>query len=223
MDFNNLSLVALIDSRAFVNCLPESEFEKTKSISPDNVLKELKPPTFKLQVANGGIEDPTKTVQLRFEIGEWTIEETFLVATKLTGPILVLTFLKIISAILDVRQALLLPIAHTPSQQMITRQSPGTIKSQHETKKTIMPNQCATIEAGINLRTLTNTTGTTHRTEQYPGDNQIVVASSNSTTSNSKTEMRVTNTSPNPFTLKYKTTVAEFLILSPKKQNNSNH
>ena len=100
---------------------------------------------------------------------------------------------------------------------MITRQSPGTIRSQHETKKTIIPNQCATIEAGINLRTLTNTTGTTHWTEQYPGDNQIVVASSNSTTSNSKTEMRVTNTSPNPFTLKDKTTVAEFLILSPKK------
>ena len=77
-----------------------------------------------------------------------------------------------------------------------------------------MPDQCVTVEATINLRTLIHTTGIIHPTEQYSDDNQRVVASSLSTTSNSKIEVRVTNTSPNPFT---HSTIAEFSILSPQE------
>ena len=102
-DFNNLD--ALIDSGALVNCLPESEFEKIK-FSPDYIVKEMDPPTFKLQVANGELEASTKMVQLQFDIGDWTFKETSIVATKIQGSILGLTFLKHNSAILDVGQAL---------------------------------------------------------------------------------------------------------------------
>ena len=218
MDFNNLSVDALVDSGALVNCLPESELQKIKSVSPDNILKEMDPPTFKLQVANGDIETPTKTVQLQFELGDWTFKETFIVATKMTGPILGLTFLKNNSAILDVSQALL----HFPhltyaiaadDNETVSRHHKVTIKNQ----LTIMPDQCMTIEAGINLRTITNTTGIIHPTEQYSGEHQLVVASSLSTVSNSKIEIRVTNTSPNPFTLKKNANVAEFTKLSPQE------
>ena len=80
-----------------------------------------------------------------------------------------------------------------------------------------MPDQCVTIEAGINLRTLTNTTGIINPTEPYSGEHQLVVASSLSTVTNSKIEIRVTNTSPNPFTLKKNTNLAEFTILSPQE------
>ena len=218
MDFNNLSVDALVDSGALVNCLPESELQKIKSVSPDNILKEMDPPAFKLQVANSDIETPTKTVQLQFELGDWTFKETFIVATKMTGPILGLTFLKNNSAILDVSQALLhfphLTYAITAEDnETVSRHHKVTIKNQ----LTIMPDQCITIEAGINLRTITNTTGTIHPTEQYSGEHQLVVASSLSTATNSKIETRVTNTSPNPFTLKKNANVAEFTILSPQE------
>ena len=218
MDFNNLSVDALVDSGALVSCLPESEYQKIKSVSPDNILKEMDPPTFKLQVAKGDIQTPTKTVQLQFELGDWTFKETFIVATKMTGPILGLTFLKNNSAILDVSQALL----HFPhltyaiaayDNETVSRHHKVTIKNQ----LTIMPDQCITIEAGINLRTITNTTGIIHHTEQYSGDHQLVVASSRSTVTNSKIEIRVTNTSPSPFTLKKNANVAEFTILSPQE------
>ena len=218
MDFNNLSVDALVDSGALVNCLPESELQKIKSVSPDNILKEIDPPAFKLQVANGDIETPTKTVQLQFELGDWTFKETFIVATKMTGPILGLTFLKNNSAIQDVSQALLhfphLTYAITAeNNETVSRHHKVTIKNQ----LTIMPDQCITIEAGINLRTITNTTGIIHPTEQYSGEHHLVVASSLSTVTNSKIEIRVTNTSPNPFTLKKNANVAEFTILSPQE------
>ena len=67
----------------------------------------MDPLPFKLQVANGDIEAPTTTVPLHFEISDWTFKGTFVVATKITGTILRLTFLKNNSVILDISQALL--------------------------------------------------------------------------------------------------------------------
>ena len=62
-------------------------------MSPANILKESDPPPFKLQVANGDIETPIRTIQIQFEIGDWTFKETFIVANKITGPIIGITFL----------------------------------------------------------------------------------------------------------------------------------
>ena len=107
MDFQHFSIDALIDSGALVNCMPENEYQKLKNMSPANILKESDPPPFKLQVANGDIETPIRTIQIQFEIGDWTFKETFIVANKITGPILGLTFLKSNSAILDASQGLL--------------------------------------------------------------------------------------------------------------------
>ena len=107
MDFQQFSIDALIDSGALVNCMPESEFQKLKNMSPDSILQEADPPPFKIQFANGEIENPTKTIQVQFEIGDWTFKETFIVANKITGPILSLSFLKNNSAILDASQGLL--------------------------------------------------------------------------------------------------------------------
>ena len=72
MAFLNLSIEALIDFGALGNCHPESELEKIKTVSPDNIVKAMDPATFKLQVANGDLEAPIKIVQLHFEIGDWT-------------------------------------------------------------------------------------------------------------------------------------------------------
>ena len=93
MDFQDLTLDALIDSGALVNCISETDYNKILQMSPKDIVKELEPPLFKLQVANGDIETPTKTIILQFEIGDWNFKETFIVAKRLTGPILGLTFL----------------------------------------------------------------------------------------------------------------------------------
>ena len=106
MDFQDLTLDALIDSGALVNCISETD-NKIFQMSSKDVVKEVEPPPFKLQAANGDIETPTKTIILHFEIGDWNYKETLIVAKQLTGPILGLTFLKNNSAISDVNQGLL--------------------------------------------------------------------------------------------------------------------
>ena len=87
--------------------MPENESQKLKNMSPNNILQEADPPPFKLQVAKGDKETTIKTIQVQFEIGDLTFKETFIVASKIRGPILGLTFLKNNSAILDASQGLL--------------------------------------------------------------------------------------------------------------------
>ena len=70
MDFSHITIDALIDSRALVKCLPKAEFDRLKQLSPQDILREAGPPEFKLQVANGNLEQPLSTVYLQFEIGD---------------------------------------------------------------------------------------------------------------------------------------------------------
>ena len=98
---------ALNDSGAVGNCMSEAELKKIKTISPDDIVKEMLPPPYRLQVANGDVEQPAKTVQLRFEIGDWTFNERFEKAKRIAGPILG-------------------PICLRPNKQCYPRRQPGT-------------------------------------------------------------------------------------------------
>ena len=44
MDFQDLTLDALIDSGALVNCISEKVYNKIFQMSPKDILKELEPP-----------------------------------------------------------------------------------------------------------------------------------------------------------------------------------
>ena len=223
MDFQHFSIDALIDSGALVNCMPEQEYQKLKTMSPNNLLQESDPPPFKLQVANGDIETPIKSIQVQFEIGDWTFKETFIVASKINGPILGLTFLKTNSAILDASQGLLhfphLTYAINPvSEEQPTKPHKVTILNQ----TTLAPDQCTTVEALVNIRAIADTTDVIHPLPAYSEDKPIVIASSLSTAHEMKIPIRITNTSPTPFTIKKNTVVAEFHIQRPTKQKTSN-
>ena len=190
-------------------------------MSPNNILQEADPPPFKLQVANGDIETPIKTIQVQFEIGDWTFKETFIVANKITGLILGLTFLKNNSAILDASQGLVhfnhLTYAINPaSDEQPTKPHEVIILNQ----TTLAPDQCITVEGLVNIKSIADTTGVIHPTPAFAEDKPIVLASSLSTVHEMKVPIRVTNTSPTPFTIKKNTVVAEFYITTPNEAKN---
>ena len=58
-------------------------------------------------VANGQLEAPVATVELRFEVGDITFREKFTVLTNLTSPLIGLLFLQRNSSILDMRIGIL--------------------------------------------------------------------------------------------------------------------
>ena len=147
-------------------------------MSPNNILQEADPPPFKLRVANGDIETPIKTIQVHFEMGDWTFQETFVVHSKITGPILGVTFLKNNSAILDASQGLLhfphLTYAINPACDEQPAK-PHKVITLNQT--TLAPNQCITVEALVNIKSIADTIGVIQPTPAYAEDKPIVLAS----------------------------------------------
>ena len=108
LDFEkNLTVVALVDSGAFVSAIAQDDLETIKQKAPNNILKIDDPPNFQIQVANGQLEKPLSTATLKFEIGENSIAEHFVVMKKLTGPIIGLHFMRNNSVVIDTTHGLI--------------------------------------------------------------------------------------------------------------------
>ena len=71
LDFeNNLTIVVVVDSGAFVSAIAQDHLETIKQKAPNNILKIDDPSNFQIQVANGQLEKPLSTTTLKFEIGD---------------------------------------------------------------------------------------------------------------------------------------------------------
>ena len=107
MDFGELNIDWLIDTGALSSAIPEADLRKFRLLAPHTVLNEGPPPEFQIMVANGHLEAPVATVELQFEVGDFTFREKLIVMTNLTSPLIGLLFLQRNSTILDMRQGIL--------------------------------------------------------------------------------------------------------------------
>ena len=129
LDFeNNHTVDALVDSGAFVSAMAQDDLETIKQKTPNNLLKNDQPPNFQLQVANGQLEKPLSTATPKFEIGDNSFAEHFIVMRKLTGPIIGLHFMRNNSVVNDTTHGLI----HFPhlTMHVITASSETTTKPQ---------------------------------------------------------------------------------------------
>ena len=86
LDFENILTVdALVDSEAFFSAIAQDDLETIEQKAPNNILKIGDPPNFQTQMANGQLEKPLSTATLKFEIGDNSFAEYFVVMKKLTG------------------------------------------------------------------------------------------------------------------------------------------
>ena len=129
LDFeNNLTVDALVESAAFVSAIAQNDLDTKKRKGPESILKIDDPPNFQIQIANGQLEKPLSTASIKFEIGENTFAEYFVVKNKLTGPKTELRFLRNNSVVIDTTHGLI----HFPhlTMQVKTASSETTKKPQ---------------------------------------------------------------------------------------------
>ena len=108
LDFeNNHTVDALVDSGAFVSAIAQDDLETIKQNASNNILKLDDPPNFQKQVAIGQLEKPLSTATLKFEIGDNSFAEHFVVMKKLTGPIIGLHFMRNNSVVIDTTHGLI--------------------------------------------------------------------------------------------------------------------
>ena len=129
LDFeNNLTVDALVESRAFVSAIAQDDLDTIKQKATNNILKIDNPPNIQIQVANGQLEKPLSTATLKFQIGDNAFAEHFVVMRKLIGPTIGLHFMRNNSVVIDTTHGLI----HFPhlTMQVKTASSETTTKPQ---------------------------------------------------------------------------------------------
>ena len=107
MDFGELTLDGLVDTGALSFAIPDADLRKIRLLAPQSIIKEGPAPNLQVMVANGQLETPKSTVELKFEVGDIEFHEIFIVMEKLTSPLIGLSFLQRNNTILDMRQIFL--------------------------------------------------------------------------------------------------------------------
>ena len=174
-------------SGAFVSAIAQDDLDTTKQKAPNNILKIDDPPNFQIQVAKGQLEKPLSTATLKFEIGDNSFDEHFVVMKKLTGPIIGLHFMRNNSVVIDTTHG---PI-HFPhlTMQVKTTSSETTTKPQPvitDEALIIPPTTTKTITAFIDHPSKWNTTGTVTPLEKLTETASLLISHSKSTIINKK-------------------------------------
>ena len=107
MDFGELTLDGFVDTGALSSAIPDADLRRIRSLAPQTIVKEGPAPNFQIMVANGQLENPKSTVELKFEVGDIEFHEIFIVMEKLTSPLFGLSYLQRNNTILDMRQGFL--------------------------------------------------------------------------------------------------------------------
>ena len=215
---NNLTVDALVDSGAFVSAIAQDDLESIKQKAPNNILKIDDPPNFQIQVANGQLEKPLSTATLKFEIGDNSFAEHFVVMKKLTGPIIGLHFMRNNSVVIDTTHGLI----HFPhlTMQVKTASSETTTKPQPvitDEALTIPPMTTKTITAFIDHPSKWNTTGTVTPLEKFTETANLLISHSMSMMIDKRIAVRVTNTTESPYLIKKHTKIAVFSVVTPEQ------
>ena len=201
-----------------MNAIAQKELDRIKQQSPSIILKIDDPPKFQMQVANGQLEKPTATATLKFDIGDHTFAEHFVVMENLTGPIIGLHFMRHNSVVIDTTHGL----SHFPHLTMQVKSALNQTSTKPQAvliydNITIPQLTTKTITAFVDHVSEWNTTGTVTPVEKFTETASLIISHSMSTIIDRKVAVRVTNTTESPYTINKITQNAEFSVVTPEQ------
>ena len=219
LDFeNNLTVYALVDSRAYVSATAQNDLDKTREKAPNSILEFDDPPKFQIQVANGQLEKLIATATLKYEIGYNIFTEHFVVMKQLTRPIIGLHSMRKNSVVIDATHGLI----YFPdlTMQVKTALSETTAKPLPvitDDALTIPPTT-KIITAFVEHMSKWNTTGTVTPLEKFAQTASLLVSHSMSTIIDKRIALSVTNTTESSYVIKKNTQIA---VVTPQQSKHN--
>ena len=216
MDFGELTLDGFVDTGALSSAIPESDLRKIRLLAPQSIVKEGPAPNFQIMVANGQLETPKSTVELKFEVGDLEFHEIFIVMEKLTSPLIGLSFLQRNNTILDMRQGVLnFPFF---SMQLKTADHKYTnvmepICTQEDI--TIPPNDRQIISLTSQVYDDTTVTGILQPSNALTEDGDVAFCAALVTLTAGQVEIPLNSFTDHPYTLKRGSHIANFSVMTP--------
>ena len=218
MDFGELTINGLIDTGAHSSAIPEADLRKIRLLAPQSIVKEGPAPTFQIMVANGQLETPKSTVELKFEVGDIEFHEILIVMEKLTGPIIGIVFLQRNHTVLDMRQGILnfpyfsmqLKTAdHKYSNVLEPILNPDDI--------TIPPNVRTLVEIKSQIYNENTVTGVLQPSDLLHEEGDITFCAAIVTLTNGNVNVHINNFIDQPYKLKKGLHIANFSVLTPEQ------
>ena len=220
LDFGNTRFDALVDSGAYINVISEKDADKIQNEANAAIIAKAPPPPFKIQYANTELEKACATYSMKFKIGDYTFEETFIIMTKTSYPIFGLAFLRKHSAILDTAQGTIdfpqIQITLALKDEM-QKCNPKPITIKTEEKHTIPAQATRIIHASITVSIDHPITGTVQPLPQFDENAKLIVAPAITTARDKRVAIKIVNTTDFPYTITPHTKLAELQILKPEK------
>ena len=218
MKFGELNIDGLIDTGALSSAIPEADLRKIRLLAPHTILNEGPPPEFQIMVANGQLEAPISTVEWRFEVGDITFREKFLVMTNLTSPLIGLLFLRRNSTILDMRQGILNFPFFSMQLKNEERTYPNVIEPILNPAETILqPGKRTTTWVKSWIYTDNKATGLIQPSPLLENDEDLLICPALSSTQNNKIMVRISNFLDHTYTLQKGTHITNLSILTPEQ------
>ena len=214
MDFGELTLDGLVDTGALSSAIPD--LRKIRLLAPQSIVKEGPAPNFQIMVANGQLETPKSTVELKFEVGDIEFHETFFVMEKLTSPLIGLSFLKRNNTILDMRQGVL----NFPFFSMQLKSADHKYTNVMEpicTQEdiTIPPNDRQIVTLASQMYDDTTVTGILQPSNALTEDGDVAFCAALVTLTSGQVEIPLNNITDHPYTLKRGSHIANFSVMTP--------
>ena len=219
MVFGELTLDGLVEAGALSSAIPEADLHRIRLLAPQSIVKEGPAPNFQIMVANGQLETPKSTVELKFEVGRIEFHNIFIVMEKLTSPLIGFSFLQRSNTVLDMRQGVLnFPFfsmqLKTADHKYTNVMEPICIRED----VTIPPNGRHSALMASQLYEDTTVTGILQPSNNITDEGDIAFCAALVTLTNSQVSVHLLNNfTDSPYTLKRGTQVANFTVLTPEQ------
>ena len=169
-------------------------------------------------VANGQLETPKSTVELKFEVRDIEFHEIFIVMEKLTSPLIGLSFLQRNNTILDMRQGVLnFPFfsvqLKTADPKYTNVMEPICIREDVTTP----PNDQHSVQLSSQLYEDTRVTGILQTSNNLTDHGDIAFCAALVTLTNGQASVHLNHFTESPYTLERSTQVATFTGLTPEQ------
>ena len=218
MDFGELTLDGVIDTGAHSSAIPEADLRKIRLLAPQSIVKEGLAPSFQIMVANGDLETPKSTVDLKFEVGDIEFHEIFIVMEKLSSSIIGLMFLQRNHIVLDMRQGILkFPFFSMQLKTADHKYSNVMEPILNPEDVTIPPNDRIIISIQSRIFAENAVTGILQPSEPLNEENDITFCAAIITLDEGTTRVHVNNFTDQPYELKKGMHIANFSVMTPEQ------
>ena len=220
LEFSEITMDGLVDAGEFINAMSWSDYNLIKKMSSDNcVIDEYPQPPFKIERANAQLEQPIATADIQFNIGTYTFTDTFVILSKTSFLIIGLNFMRNHQAVIDTANgSIIFPqiemtLAMTDEMENC---NPKSLQIMADGNQTLFPQKITTVNAVVVTTNANDVTGAVHPLPQFDETDIIMVAPALATAHNKRINIRISNLTDFPHTIKNHTKMVELQILKPE-------